>query len=223
MGATNHTTNYNLPQFVGSDKPTWLGDINGAMSAIDTQMKANDTLANTAKSTADTASTTAGTALTNAATADGKAVDAQTTATSALNKALANEATLNSMFNFTDIMNVTTSDLTLDGVVVNSIPLTIAKNADESLFKIYGAIAIGSFTKTGAVSVTINNVFNNVPASYNIDSAGLVLWSDGGNRRIKITLNTNGSITLELNTSTTNGCTAYLFPCLYINQDFGDE
>ena len=41
MSATNHTTNYNLPQFVGTDKPAWLGDVNPAMSAIDTQMKAN--------------------------------------------------------------------------------------------------------------------------------------------------------------------------------------
>ena len=41
MSSTNHTTNYNLPQFVGSDKPAWLGDVNPAMSAIDTQMKAN--------------------------------------------------------------------------------------------------------------------------------------------------------------------------------------
>lgn len=41
MSSTNHTTNYNLPQFVGTDKPAWLGDINPAMSAIDTQMKNN--------------------------------------------------------------------------------------------------------------------------------------------------------------------------------------
>ena len=64
MGATNHTTNYNLPQFIGSDKPTWLGDVNGAMSTIDTQMKENSDLATTAKSTADTADTKAGTAIT---------------------------------------------------------------------------------------------------------------------------------------------------------------
>lgn len=41
MTATNHTNNYNLSQFVGTDRPTWLGDYNGDMSKIDTQMKAN--------------------------------------------------------------------------------------------------------------------------------------------------------------------------------------
>ena len=41
MGATNHTTNYSLPQFIGTDKPSWLTDVNGALEDIDTQMKAN--------------------------------------------------------------------------------------------------------------------------------------------------------------------------------------
>lgn len=35
MSHTNSTTNYNLPQFVGSDTPGWLTDVNGAMSDID--------------------------------------------------------------------------------------------------------------------------------------------------------------------------------------------
>lgn len=41
MSATNTTTNYNLPIFIGSDKPAWLVDFNGAMNAIDAQMKVN--------------------------------------------------------------------------------------------------------------------------------------------------------------------------------------
>ena len=41
MSATNTTTNYNLPIFLSSDKPAWLVDFNGAMTAIDAQMKVN--------------------------------------------------------------------------------------------------------------------------------------------------------------------------------------
>lgn len=41
MTATNKTTNYELSQFVGTDRPTWLGDYNGDMSKIDTQLKQN--------------------------------------------------------------------------------------------------------------------------------------------------------------------------------------
>ena len=41
MTATNHTKNYNLSQFVGTDRPTWLGDYNGDMTKIDDQLKRN--------------------------------------------------------------------------------------------------------------------------------------------------------------------------------------
>lgn len=41
MTATNKTENYELSQFVGSDRPTWLGDYNSDMSKIDAQLKRN--------------------------------------------------------------------------------------------------------------------------------------------------------------------------------------
>jgi hypothetical protein len=41
MTATNHTRNYNLSQFAGSDRPTWLADYNGDMAKIDAQLKRN--------------------------------------------------------------------------------------------------------------------------------------------------------------------------------------
>lgn len=60
MSATNLTNNLKLPQFVASDKPSWLGDVNGAMLKIDNGYgtlsgdisKANDT-ASSAKSQSD--------------------------------------------------------------------------------------------------------------------------------------------------------------------------
>lgn len=69
MSHTNSTTNYNLPQFITTDKPAWLTDINNAFLDIDTAI-------NTAKTTADTAATDAGTAI-------GDAAAAQTTANTA--------------------------------------------------------------------------------------------------------------------------------------------
>lgn len=61
MTATNRTKNYNLSQFVGTDRPAWLVDYNGDMAKIDAQMKQN---AN------DIASATAGKITTVAHTAD---------------------------------------------------------------------------------------------------------------------------------------------------------
>ena len=41
MAHTNSTPNYNLPQFLSSDKPAWLTDINNAFYDIDAALKAN--------------------------------------------------------------------------------------------------------------------------------------------------------------------------------------
>lgn len=41
MASTNKTANYDLSQFVSTDRPTWLGDYNSDMAKIDAQMKQN--------------------------------------------------------------------------------------------------------------------------------------------------------------------------------------
>ena len=43
MSATNATTNYALPIFIGTDKPAWLVDWNSAMTDIDAAIKGVDT------------------------------------------------------------------------------------------------------------------------------------------------------------------------------------
>lgn len=60
MGHTNSTVNYNLPQFVGSDKPSWLGDVNGAFLAIDTAIAAAKTEADSAAGGVASLQTTVG-------------------------------------------------------------------------------------------------------------------------------------------------------------------
>lgn len=55
MSHTNQTANYHLPQFIGTDKPAWLVDVNQAMADIDTQMKANETASATAEADAQSA------------------------------------------------------------------------------------------------------------------------------------------------------------------------
>lgn len=55
MSSTNKTTNYKLSQYIGTDKPTYLGDYNGDMLKIDNQMKANADSAASATSAAGAA------------------------------------------------------------------------------------------------------------------------------------------------------------------------
>lgn len=61
MSSTNKTTNYELSQYIGSDKPTYLGDYNSDMQKIDSQMKVNNTSSASANSKADTNATNIGT------------------------------------------------------------------------------------------------------------------------------------------------------------------
>lgn len=73
MAHSNSTTNYHLPQFVSTDKPAWLTDVNTAYSDIDTGMHAAQVAADSAQGDATTALTTASEAATAAAAADAKA------------------------------------------------------------------------------------------------------------------------------------------------------
>lgn len=100
MASTNKTTHYELSQYVGSDKPTYLTDYNNDMSAIDTgiynaQQKADsaystageaDTKAGNAQTTANTAVTSAGTANTNIGTMANLETTEKTTLVGAINE-----------------------------------------------------------------------------------------------------------------------------------------
>lgn len=87
MGHTNSTPNIGLPQFIGTDKPTWLGDINGAMSTIDTKVGNIDAAIATTDAKADNAVADASGAVTTATNAVNTAGAASTTATQANNLA----------------------------------------------------------------------------------------------------------------------------------------
>ena len=52
MASTNKTPNFQLPQFVANDVPSWLVDVNGAFMDIDTDMKSIQDTAQSASGTA---------------------------------------------------------------------------------------------------------------------------------------------------------------------------
>ena len=52
MSSTNKTTNYQLSQYIGTDKPTYLGDYNSYMKKIDAAIKEAKNAGSTATSTA---------------------------------------------------------------------------------------------------------------------------------------------------------------------------
>lgn len=127
MGSTNKTAHYELPQFVANDKPSWLGDVNEAMEAIDTGIYG-------AKSSADGAQQTANNAVAGVQSAgtrmDGIQTQLDTVATQANQTATtvaghtssiatnsANINTLNSRMGSTDISAI--GDGTVTGAIAS--------------------------------------------------------------------------------------------------------
>lgn len=87
MAFTNQTTHYGLPQWIGSDKPTYLVDQNNAYQTIDSEIYNANVTAGEAVTTANGASATAGAASATAADALSAAQTASSTADSALTAA----------------------------------------------------------------------------------------------------------------------------------------
>lgn len=87
MSFTNQTTHYGLPQWIGSDKPTYLVDQNNAYQKIDAEIYNANTTAGAAQTAAAGAVQTAGAASSTAADALTAAQTASSTADNALTEA----------------------------------------------------------------------------------------------------------------------------------------
>lgn len=230
MSSTNKTTNYNLSQYIGSDKPTYLGDYNSDMLKIDTQMKLNadntsaaNSLANTAKSTADSAVESASNAQTSANEAQTTANNAQTSASNANVKA-DNALAQIANFNLSDYIQKSGDDITItNGSRQGGSSINIAKNTEGSLAKIYGNIGI--LNVTGNVTVSCPSPLR-PSAKFTIQNAGFVRHSYSGAEVIRganISIDVDGTIEIPI-TRENNATYMYvnLLPILYWIKDFGD-
>ena len=108
MSATNHTTNYNLPIYIATDKPKYLTDFNNAMNIIDSAIKGvADSIPDNVTEIQEQLTQTTQTANTAKSTAD----TAKSTATSAQSTATQNENVLATFFEgFTNWQNWTPSE-----------------------------------------------------------------------------------------------------------------
>lgn len=243
MASTNKTTNYELSQFLGTDKPAWLSDYNTDMSKIDAQMKLNADAATAAQGDATSAGAAVGTlanlttdAKTSAVAAinevDSHADSAQGTASSALSAATGaatDVAALAAYHDLSVINNYTASSFTItqgSGTVRNSSSITVARNADGTLCKIYGTIIVDN--PSGAtIKVKLNtNTGLSTDSKITVASTGFTenLPSTYGLGGMAIDINTDG--TLEFNTGAASGMTALVMralACIIFVKNFGDE
>lgn len=240
MASTNKTTNYNLSQFLGTDKPAWLADYNSDMTKIDGGIHTAQTTATGADGKAD-ANTTAIGNLTNLTTdaktdlvaavnevdshadvAQSTANTASNTANSALNKA--NQAMANvENFNLNTITTVEVSGANMNSGFTT---LTVAKNTDGSLCKIYGEIRT-SYQGTTETTFTSGDTGLRPSSDITINGCMLrdnVLTTGGINMFFRsFTIHTNGTISFTSNSSTsTQNLRFFFMASLIFVKDFGD-
>ena len=110
MSATNSTTYYEFPVFVGSDKPAWLVDWNGAMNAIDSAI-------HEAKAEADANATNIA-SLQSSVTSLSGSVESQGSSITSLTQSLTSlQGTVNTITSLIGNGEPTTQDKTIIGAI----------------------------------------------------------------------------------------------------------
>lgn len=209
MSATNATTNYALPIFIGTDKPAWLVDWNSAMTAIDAAIKGVDTDVQGAVVDISGLSSTVASHTSTLSTISGQI----TVITTNLNTATGNINTINSLIgNGTP----TTTDHTLIGAInelhANQGDLSQLQTTDKSslvaaINEILGggqgiisaSIVSYSNTTSGLSASNVQNALDEVvsllPAS-NSEKKSNVLTAGSTSVQITFTEQTIGASTL---------------------------
>lgn len=234
MSATNATTNYNFPVFIGTDKPAWLVDWNSAMSAIDAAIKGVDTDVQGAIVDISGLSSTVAAHTSSISTISGQI----TVITTNLNTATGNINTINSLIgNGTP----TTTDQTLIGAInelhANQGDLADLTTPAVSLVAAINAITGGggavaasavSFDPTGTSLVSVNvqaaivELLGKIPAnaaavSYDNTASGLQattvqaaideVASASGHKTLRATAPANNTYASQLGTLNTTFAT----------------
>lgn len=243
MASTNKTSNYELSQFLGTDKPAWLSDYNSDMSKIDIQMKANADAATAAAGSATSANTAIGTlanlttdAKTSAVAAinevDSHADSAQETASSALSTATSASTAASNLatyFTFSSSTNYSTNSqyqIASGGGSLSSASVSVAHNSDGSLAKIYGYIIVNN--PTGGASKVKLNVDTGLRPTEKITVNGLGVLENNlstGNTLANMNVDINTDGTIEFYGTANSSASSYiirLFACVVFVKDFGD-
>lgn len=281
MASTNKTTNYELSQYVGSDKPTYLTDYNQDMSRIDAGIHAakseadtnassigtlssltteaktslvaainevesetNTNTGNIATNTSNIAtnSTHIGTVanLTTTAKTDlvvaaneinakvGNLTDLETTAKTSAVAAINEINERNDFTVFKHYTDPSASDITKSNCSVRSIDMYVARNAEGSVFKVYGTINCNTTGEGAYISLKVTGV--STASDFNIQCAGVKAECSNNSQNdinalygANLSVLTNGTIRCTDLGSSGKYLKLIYHPCVYYAKDFGDN
>lgn len=244
MASTNKTANYELSQFLGTDKPAWLTDYNSDMSKIDAGINTAQTTATAADGKATSNTTAIGT-LANLTTdvktdtvsaineVDGHADTAQGTANDAYALASQVQLDLNGFigefsFTTTQYNSATPNGRTISNNATFSGDegFSTAVSPHGIMFKCYSRQNV-NISSTGTVTITlpVTGLPVAVGSEYNISGVGTAVNGDGTKIVEVQPVNlyvSNNQIQIKFSGNRTGLWFVYLTPCLYFNADFGD-
>ena len=138
---------------------------------------------------------------------------------------------LANQFNLSSYVSYSPSEgnMTVGGGTYSEGSITIAKNSDGSIAKIYGTVIVAEVPASGVISLTLVNTGLTPDTTFAINPTGYTLHyiSAGTNFAVNnyCYVNSNGSVTIysqpnqigeEANARIT------LYPCIYFIKDFGD-
>lgn len=220
MSSTNKTTNYQLSQYIGTDKPTYLGDYNSDMQKIDAGIKAAKDAGSTATSTAasaeskaEAAQATAGEAAASANAAQGTADDAKTIAQSAQSTATGAAGNASSALTKAQTAENAVSDITNKNIwtsasgignkgITNYASGDFNANYNEfsKLLNIYGEVevtagtTVPSATTLATLPQTIMNKIGRLTQNRTIQAALMFSEASGAAITTSFQLTTDGRI-----------------------------
>lgn len=242
MASTNKTTNYELSQFLGTDKPAWLTDYNSDMSKIDTGIHSAQTTATGADGKADTNATNIGnlenltTSVKTSAVAainevDGHADNAQETANSASNTANAASLKADGLADYLDLKNTSTITATIAGSgspFFHSQDIKSAYNDDGSLGKVYGRLDIGKSNVSADLTISFTDTGLRPTSQITIKAAGIFSPYDSSGhittlKSVDLVINTDGTGSMLVSMlGSEGGGQVILTPFVIFAQNFGD-
>lgn len=249
MASTNKTTNYELSQYVGTDKPTYLGDYNSDMSKIDTAIHGVATSVGTETGRINVLETNVGTMADLTTTVKSSLVGAINEVNSKANSNTTNIGTLSNLetvnkttivnainevvekFNLSNIQTYGKNDFSkVSGTTPSTydMDITVATNNDGSIAKIYGSVSCSGTNGSGVWKV---NTAMRPTSDLTIKGKIRQFYTSSSNYTptgvqywSTFTIRTNGD--LEVSTTWANNTNNVMMdlyvPCVYFLTDFGD-
>ena len=247
MSATNKTTNYEFPVFIGTDKPAWLVDWNGAMNLIDTAIKQAETKA-------DQAGTDVGSIQSDIITINSSITTLNNAVSQLRIDTNANTGAINTIQELIGNGTPTTTDHTIIGaineinakvldftfsqhnVAVASSNITVASstnvncllNVNKKVGKIYGFIAgpvTQAITSSNNIVATLTITGLNTTEAYTVEGYMASRYASGvtSNNTARLRFNVGNTVDILCNVANVgDDITISLPPCLLFLEDLGD-